>query len=63
MYSNESPKQFQTAKKMLDAVWETLASTFSLTLDLAENDDTCLYIFEAYQNAGRASVKCKHKLA
>ena len=44
---------------MLDAVWETLASMFSLTLDFAENDDTCLYIFEAYQNAGRASVKCK----
>ena len=62
-YSVESPKRLQTAKKMLDAVWETLASMFSLTLDFAENDDTCLYIFEAYQNAGRASVKCKHKLA
>jgi hypothetical protein len=62
-YSDESPKHLQTATKMLEAVWETLASMFSLTLDLAENDDTCLYIFEAYQNAGRASVKCKHKLA
>ena len=50
----ESPKRLQTAKKMLDAVWETLASMFSLTLDFAENDDTCLYIFEAYQNAGES---------
>jgi hypothetical protein len=60
---NSSETRFQSAKKMLDAVWETLASIFSLSLDLAENESTCLYLFEAYQNAGRAAVKAKHKLA